>query len=56
MRRNYTWARLFLASDGFARLEINYARIIGKAYATFNPVPSETELQSFLQEYTKKQL
>jgi hypothetical protein len=23
------WPRLFLASDGFARLEINYARIIG---------------------------
>ena len=31
------WPRLFLASDGFARLEMNYARIIGRAYPTFNP-------------------
>lgn len=50
------WPRLFLASDGFARLEINYACIIGKAYATFNPVPSETELPSFLEEYVKNHL
>jgi hypothetical protein len=47
------WPRLLLASDGFARLEINYARIIGLAYCTFNPVPSETELQALLQEYAK---
>jgi len=47
------WPRLFLASDGFGRLEINYARIVGKAYPTFNPIPSETELQSFIQEYAR---
>ncbi len=44
---------LLLASDGFARLEINYARIVGRAYATFNPVPSEAELQEYLQEYAQ---
>ncbi len=50
------WPRLFLASDGFARLEINYARIIGRAYPTFNPAPSEAELQVYLQEYAKNYL
>jgi len=50
------WVRLFLASDGFGRLEINYARIVGRAYVTFNPIPSETELQSFIQEYVKNYL
>lgn len=45
------WPRLYLASDGFGRLEINYARIVGHAYSTFNPIPSETELQSFIQEF-----
>jgi hypothetical protein len=50
------WPRLFLASDGFARIEINYARIIGRAYPTFSPAPSETELQAWLQEYSKNHL
>lgn len=50
------WPRLFLASDGFARLEINYAKIIGRAYPTFTPVPSEDEVRSLLQEYVKNSL
>jgi len=50
------WPRLFLASDGFARLEINYARIIGRAYPTFNPAPPEAELQVYLQEYARNSL
>lgn len=50
------WSRLFLASDGFARLEINYARIVGRTYPTFHPAPSETELQSWIQEYAKNYL
>jgi hypothetical protein len=50
------WPRLFLASDGFGRLEINYARIIGRAYPTFNPIPSEAELRSFIQEYAQNYL
>jgi hypothetical protein len=45
--------RLFLASDGFGRLELNYARIVGVAYPTFHPIPSETELQAWIQEYIK---
>jgi hypothetical protein len=50
------WPRLFLASNGFARIEINYARIIGRAYPTFNPIPSETELQAWIQEYVRNHL
>lgn len=42
--------RLFLLSDGFGRIELNYAKIL-RAYATFNPLPSEIELQSWIQEY-----
>jgi hypothetical protein len=50
------WPRLYLASDGCGRLEINYARIVGRAYATFNPIPSETELYAWIQEYSKNYL
>ena len=50
------WPRLFLASNGFGRLEINYARIIGRAYPGFNPPPSETELISWIQEYASNHL
>jgi hypothetical protein len=50
------WPRLFFASDGFARLEINYARIVGRAYPTFNPVPPEAELQACVEEYAKNYL
>lgn len=50
------WPRLFLVSDGFARLEINYARIVGRAYPTFNPVPQEAELEAWVQEYAKNYL
>jgi hypothetical protein len=50
------WTRLFLASDGFGRLEINYARIVGRAYPTFNPIPSEAELHGFIREYVENYL
>ncbi len=50
------WPRFFLASDGFGRLEVNYARIVGRAYATFNPIPSETEVGTWLHEYAAKWL
>ena len=50
------WPRLFLASDGFGRLEINHARIIGHAYPTFQAPPSQAELQAFIHEYSKNHL
>jgi len=34
-------------SERLERVEINYARIIGRSYPTFNPVPSEMQLQAF---------
>lgn len=45
------WPRLFLASDGFGRLELNYHKIVARAYATFSPVPSEQEVLGCIQEY-----
>lgn len=50
------WPRLYLASDGFARLELNYARIVGRAYATFHPIPTEDELAALLKEYVDNYL
>ena len=43
--------RLFLSSNGFGRFEVNYARIAGAAYGSFNPPPSEKDLETILQEY-----
>jgi hypothetical protein len=42
--------RLFLASNGFARIEVNYARLVGRAYATFKPIPTEEELMGYVRE------
>ena len=50
------WPRLFLASDGYARIEINYARIVGRAYSTFNPIPTKAELHAFIREYAENYL
>lgn len=44
------WPRLYLASDGFGRLELNYAKML-RAYPTFTPLPTEAELQAYLEEY-----
>jgi hypothetical protein len=45
------WPRLSLASDGFGRLEVNYHKIVSRAYSTFKPAPSERELLGYVQEY-----
>src|SRR5208337_1667582 len=45
------WPRIYLASDGFGRIEINYARIVGRAYPTFNPIPPQEEIHNYIQEY-----
>jgi hypothetical protein len=50
------WPRLFLASDGFGRLELNYHKLVARAYSTFSPAPSEAELLSHLQEYSENYL
>jgi len=35
---------------------LNYHKIVARAYATFHPVPSETELQDYLREYADNSL
>ena len=47
------WPRFFLASDGFGRIEINYAKIVGRAYITFNPLPAHEELFQYVREYVQ---
>jgi hypothetical protein len=50
------WPRLFLASNGFARIELNYSKLTGRAYANFNPVPSPEELGGYIREYLENSL
>ena len=50
------FAYLFLASNGYGRLEINYARLVGRVYATFNVPPSEVDLMGFVEEYRANSL
>jgi len=45
------WPRFFLASNGFARIELNYAFLIGRAYSNFNPTPTREELDGYIREY-----
>lgn len=48
--------RFFFAANGFGRMEINYARIIGTAYQSFAALPSEEEVQGYLIEYEENWL
>jgi hypothetical protein len=50
------WPRLFLASNGHARIELNYSKLTGRAYANFNPVPSAEELRGYIREYEQNSL
>lgn len=50
------WPRFYLASDGFGRLEINYAKIVGRAYSTFNPIPDQEEIYGYIREYSDRYL
>ncbi len=48
--------RLFLISNGFGRFEVSYLRIIGAAYGSFNPPPTEKELEGVILEFAKNHL
>lgn len=50
------WPYLFLASNGFGRLEIDYHRIVATAFASFRPIPTEQELMGHLREYSDAHL
>lgn len=45
------WPFLFLASNGFGRLELNYQRITAKVFASFDTPPTESEVFNLLREY-----
>jgi hypothetical protein len=55
MARLY-WPYFFLASNGFGRMEVNYHRIIARAFSTFDPVPAEHELMRSIKEYQESHL
>lgn len=50
------WPYFFLASNGYGRIEINYHRLVSKAFSNFSPVPSEAELMRYLKEYESAHL
>jgi hypothetical protein len=45
------WPRLYAAANNYARLELNYQKIISKAYTSFSKPPTETEFWSMIREY-----
>lgn len=55
MARLY-WPYFLLASNGYGRLEINYHRIAGIAFRTFDPAPPEPEVNAYLKEYAHANL
>lgn len=47
---------LFAASNGYARLELNYHKIVAEAYKRFNNPPVEDRLVELIQEYVDAHL
>jgi hypothetical protein len=45
------WPYFFLASDGFARIEIDYHALIARVFVGFQNVPSEEEFSGLIREY-----
>lgn len=45
------WPRLYSAANNFARLELNYRKIVSKAYANFQAPPAEQEFWEMIREY-----
>lgn len=45
------WPRLYSAANNFARLELNYRKILSKAYANFRTPPAEQEFWAMIREY-----
>jgi hypothetical protein len=55
-RARLLWPYLYLASNGFGRIELNYHRIVARCFSTFRKIPSETELNRALDEYQRNSL
>lgn len=49
----YAWPYLWVASNRFGRIELNYHRIIGRVFSRFQSVPSEEEFWGWIKEYQK---
>jgi hypothetical protein len=47
----YAWPYLWVASNRFGRLELNYHRVIGRAFGRFKHVPIEEEFWSWIREF-----
>src|SRR6185437_13607653 len=45
------WPRFFVASNGYARLELSYASIISKIFGSFRKPPEAAEIWSVFEEY-----
>ena len=45
------WPRLYVASDGFGRLELSYSRLVPKCYGNFSEIIPKSFLNSIFTEY-----
>jgi hypothetical protein len=45
------WPRLYSAANNYARIELNYRKVISKAYANFRTPPTEQEFWEMIREY-----
>lgn len=50
MARLY-WAYFYVASNGYARIEINYQKLISTVFSSFPVVPTRDELTGYVMEY-----
>jgi hypothetical protein len=50
------WPRLYLASNGYARLELSYDSIISNVYRSFRKPPTQDELWGFFEEFATNHL
>jgi hypothetical protein len=50
------WQRLFIASNGYGRLELSYRSILSKAFRHFKNPPSEEQLWSIFEELAENYL
>lgn len=45
------WPRLYAAANNYARIELNYQKVVSKAYTSFSKPPSEQEFWAMIREY-----
>lgn len=50
MARLY-WSHFYVASNGYARIEINYPKLVSTVFSTFPVAPSKQELMGYIKEY-----